>query len=314
MRAIAVSKFHAEPELVDVPTPTPAPGEVLVAVAAAGLNPFDWKVADGVLDGLAEHVFPLVMGTDFAGTIEAVGDGVTRFAVGDEVYGQASRPPVGTGTYAEYVTVPQDGPIALAPRKIPMSQAAAVPTAGMTALGIVEAAGIQEYESLLIIGAAGGVGSFLTQLASAVDVRVLAAVRGPEEQRMGSLGAAVTIDTTAQPLTERIRDEYPEGVDALVDLASGRDAFAAHARLVHAGGVALSTTGAADPQELADEDIEGVNFGMSASAKTLTRLATEIDEGRLVVPIEHEVPLDQASGAITANREGRARGKTVIRL
>ncbi|MFJ2745742.1 NADP-dependent oxidoreductase [Streptomyces sp. NPDC087440] len=312
MRAVAVSAFRAVPEAVEVPDPVAEPGRMVVKVAAAGLNPVDWLIADGLLDGVAPHVFPLVLGADFAGTVTAVGDGVTRFAVGDEVFGQVGGAALGRGSYAQYVSVSEDAPLARAPRSVPLADAAALPVAGMTAAQILEAAAVREGESLLLIGAGGGVGTYLTQLAAARDVRVLAVVRGDARQRMGSLGAAVTVDTTTQDLTAAVRDEYPDGVDALVDLVSRtKEDFAASAALVHDGGVALTSLHQEDPA-LAPKGVEAIGFEMAPSGDLLATLAEAVDAGRLKIDVEARVPLEKAPEAVAKSRSGGARGKTLI--
>lgn len=204
MRAIAVSAFRADPALVEMPKPEPEAGEVRVRIEYAALNPCDWQAAQGSLDdGLAPRVFPLVVGVDFAGRVDMIGSGGNRFRVGDQVFGRVTGPASGAGTYCDYVSVPQDSAITLVPDGLPLRTAAALPSAGMTAAEILEIAVLRGHESLLIIGAAGGVGSYLTQLASARDVRVLAAVRGDERKRMAALGATVTIDTTDRPSRRR---------------------------------------------------------------------------------------------------------------
>ncbi|MFI1583790.1 alcohol dehydrogenase catalytic domain-containing protein [Embleya sp. NPDC020630] len=128
MRAVAVPELGAEPRLVGVDVPAPAPGEVVVEVAGAGLDPVDWQMADGTPSGQVPHIFPMVLGEDFAGTATATGDGVTRFAVGDAVFGQTGKIPLGAGTYAEDVTIPADGTVA--PTSLALGDAAAVPMAG----------------------------------------------------------------------------------------------------------------------------------------------------------------------------------------
>ncbi|WP_026328576.1 NADP-dependent oxidoreductase [Streptomyces sulphureus] len=312
MRAVAVAELKAPPQLIDAPRPAPGHNEVLVKVEAAGLNPLDWRIADGMLDGTVPHEFPLIMGVDFAGRVEEAGPGVTRFAVEDAVYGQRLSSPVGSGTYAEYVVVPQDAPIAKAPDSVPLTTAAGAPTAGMTALEIIDAAGLREYESLLVVGAAGGVGTFLTQLAAAHDLRVVAATRGHDQRRMGTYGAALAIDVQEHSLAERVRDEYPDGVDALVDLASGPEEFGSNAELVRNGGVALSTLRAADKDAVYARTVEAINFAHTSTPEVLEKLAAEIDSGRVIVPITTEVPLDQAPDAVARSKAGGTRGKTVI--
>lgn len=314
MRAVAVRAFRAEPELIEVPKPEPREGEVLVKVEYAALNPFDWRAADGLLEGRVPHVFPLVMGSDFAGKVDVVGPGENRFRVGDPVFGQAGRPPVGTGTYAEYVTMPQDAAIAFVPDGLPLKTAALLPTAGMSAAQVLDAAGVRAGHSLLVIGAAGGVGSYLTQLAADRGSHVLAAVRGDEEHRMSALGAAVTLDTTTRDLHSAVRDACPDGVDALVDLVSpDPDSFTANATLVRPGGRALTTRSAADPARL-PTGVEGVDFHLKASSALLDILAEAAADGSLNAPVDAEYPLEKAPDALAQNRVGGARGKTVFVL
>lgn len=308
MRAVAVTQFQATPIVVDIPKPEPGPGEILVKVQAAGLNPVDLLIADGVIDPQAR--FPLVMGVDYAGTVAHTGSGEVGFAVGDRVFGQA--PPT-AGTLSEYVVVPADGAVALLPPSVPPDAGAALPTAGMTALQIMQRAAIKPGQSLLIVGAAGGVGSYLTQLAAANDVRVIAAVRGQLGQLMGELGAARTIDVTVHNLVETVREEYPDGVDVLVDLASGSpQAFTTGAALVADGGVALSTRGAADPERLPSY-IESINLTMEPGTDSLDELAQLVASGRLSVIVGDDVGLADAPERITALRGGGVRGKTVVR-
>jgi NADPH:quinone reductase-like Zn-dependent oxidoreductase len=307
MRAIGVREYGATPELLDVPKPAPGPGQLLVRVEAAGINPVDSIIAAGTY---GKPPLPLVMGVDFAGRVEAVGPGVARYPVGAAVFGRAD------GTYAEYVVVDEAGPVSAAPEAVELKTAAALPTAGSTALGILERAGVRGGESLLLIGAAGGVGTFLTQLASARDVRVIAVTRGDESVRMGLFGAAVTIDSTRENVADRItRDEYPEGVDVLVDLVSADPAaFAAAKRLVHDGGVAVSTRGAVSEHGTVQSGVEEVAFLVQPTADLLAALAKEVDAGTLKVSVEAEVPLEQAPQAVERLRNGGARGKTIVKL
>ncbi|MFE7352884.1 NADP-dependent oxidoreductase [Streptomyces sp. NPDC057543] len=335
MRAIAVSTFGAEPALVELPKPEPGTGEVRVRIEYAALNPCDWQAgqaARGSPDpGPAPRGFPLVVGVDFAGRVDMIGRGANRFRVGDQVFGRigdaqasvragdrvsarADGPTGRAGTYCDYVTVPQDSAITLVPAGLPLRTAAALPSAGMTAAQILETVVLRGHESLLVIGAAGGVGSCLTQLASARDVRVIGVVRGDEHQRMAALGATVTIDTTEAPLEAAVRGSCPDGVDALVDLVSATPgAFAARAALVRAGGIALTTRGVAAGATL-PADVTGIDFRLEPSPVLLDVLAAGAAEGVLRVPIDIELPLEKAPQALDRNRTGGARGKTVIAL
>ncbi|MGF1339636.1 NADP-dependent oxidoreductase [Streptomyces flavovirens] len=311
MRAIAVSAFRAEPSLMEVPKPDPAPGEVRVKVEYAGLNPLDWQTADGSLDGTVPHTFPLLVGADFAGRVDMIGGGANRFRVGDPVFGRVTAPPVGRcGAYGEYLCVAQDSPMALVPDGLPLRLAAALPCAGTAAAQILGGTSVRSGRSLLVVGAAGGVGSFLTQLAAARSVGVVAAVRGDEKRRMAALGAAATVDTTTGPdgLATAVADLYPQGVDVLVDLVSTDPAaFAAHTALVRDGGVAVTTRGVPGPPGVAL-----VDFRLAPTAELLDALAEGAARGGLQVPIDLELPLEKAPQALAQNRAGGARGKTVL--
>jgi NADPH:quinone reductase len=306
MRAVGVKDYGATPELLDVPKPAAGPGQVLVRVEAAGVNPVDAIIASGAY---GRPPLPLVMGVDFAGRVETVGEGVTRYAVGDPVFGRAD------GTYAEYVVVDETGPLSPAPDAVELKTAAALPTAGLTALGILDAAGVRGGESLLLIGAAGGVGTFLTQLASAREARVVAVTRGDESVRLGLLGAAVTIDADAADVADQVRRrEFPQGVDVLVDLVSqGPEAFEANKQLVRDGGVAVSTRGAASEHGEAHSGVKELAFLVQPSAKQLAALAGEVDGGTLRVCVDAEVPLEQAPQAVARIKHGGARGKTIVK-
>ncbi|GAA3013039.1 NADPH:quinone reductase-like Zn-dependent oxidoreductase [Streptomyces fulvorobeus] len=316
MRAIAVSAFRAEPGPVEVPKPEPAAGEVRVKIEYAALNPHDWQSPDASWSAADRPVFPLVIGVDFAGRVDMIGSGDNPFRVGDPVLGRVGTAVRRAGTYCEYVCVPQDSPIVLSPRDLAPRDAAALPSAGMAAAQLLKAAAVRPGGRLLVIGAAGGVGSCLTQLAAARDVRVIAAVRGDERTRMGALGATATIDTTvwAGALEAAVRETCPDGVDALVDLVSTDPAsFAAHAALVRRGGVALSSRGAAGPPT-APAGARCADFRLIPTAVLLSTLAKASASGALSVPIDVELPLEKAPRALAENRAGGARGKTLFVL
>ncbi|MGW3406226.1 NADP-dependent oxidoreductase [Streptomyces zhihengii] len=314
MRAVTVSAYGAEPELVQLPKPEPGEGEIVVKVEYAALNPADWRAAAGAADpSSAEAAFPLVIGTDFAGRVDVVGPGDNRFRVGDAVFGLAVGP-VRAGSYAEYVSVHQDGPVALVPGGLALRSAAALPTAGTAAAQILAISGVRPGGSLLVVGAAGGVGSRLTRLASARGIEVIAVVRGDERRRMGDLGARTTVDATAAEVTEAVRGARPEGVDGVADLVSDTaDDFARHAALARPGAVAVATRPGASPGALPG-GVEGVAYRMQPSATLLEALATAAAEGLLEVPFDAELPLEKAPDALAQNRAGGARGKTVFAL
>src|SRR5580704_331320 len=197
MRAISVNEYGAAPALTDVPDPRPQQGQVLIKVEAAGINPMDRTIADGAWKEMMPASFPLILGADLAGVVEAVGEGAGRFLPGDQVFGQLLITPLGSaGTYAERVAVTQDAPLARLPKGLEPTIAAALPTAGGTALEIVESVEPLTGKTVLMVGAAGGVGSFATQLAANAGAQVIAVAPASADDRMRDYGAAETVDRT----------------------------------------------------------------------------------------------------------------------
>ena len=256
MWAMAAADFGADLELVELPEPEAGPNEWKVRLFAASVNPFDRKVANGMLRDSAPHRFPLVPGTDGAGVVEVSGE---------RIFGTFFRRPVGGGTYAEYVTVPVGNPLAPLPDDMDPAVAAALPTAGMTALQLVEALGAAR--SVLVVGASGGVGSFAVQIARAAGKRVIPIGRG---------------------------DSLVEA-DALIDLVSAdRSSFEANARYAP---LAFNTNYvSADPAQ---------NFSMKGSREALERLASLVQAGELEVPISRRVPLRDAVDVFAGHGPGK---------
>ncbi len=312
MRAIAVKSFKSMPKMIDVPAPQPKQDEILVRLSVAGVNPFDWKVGDGMLDGQVPHTFPLVLGFDGAGRVEATGPGAKRFKVGDQVFGQFWQVPLGRGTYAEFCAVSESAPMARKPERLNMADAAALPTAGMAAFDLLEKSELKASDTVLIVGATGGVGQFLTQLASQQGVRVIATGTHKDESMLKGLGASFVVDFTAGSVGNQVRQQFPNGIEGLVDLVSDPAAFADYAKLVRGGGVALTTNYIADEQALAKSNIRGGNFMLSANSGLVERLGARAENGKLRINIEKRVPFNEAIVAIAAAKAGQARGKTVI--
>ncbi|MEU1194373.1 alcohol dehydrogenase catalytic domain-containing protein, partial [Streptomyces sp. NPDC005859] len=167
MRAVALESVPSAPVVSEVDTPRPQAGELLVKVAAASLNGIDIAAAAGYTQAFMEHRFPLVLGGDFAGTVEALGEGVDGFAVGDAVFGIVLKPYLGAGSLAQYVTVPAGHGVAQIPAGLTAGDAGALGVAGVTAQVSLEAVALAEGQTLLISGAAGGVGALAVQLDAA---------------------------------------------------------------------------------------------------------------------------------------------------
>jgi NADPH:quinone reductase-like Zn-dependent oxidoreductase len=196
MRAVTVSEYGGTPVVAEIPTPEPGAGQVLLRMRAAGMNPMDATLASGAWRP-APATFPMVLGADGAGVVERAGEGARRFSRGDELFGQLLIAPLGSaGTYAEYVAVTEEAPLARVPDGLDPVVAAALPTAGGTGLALVASLEPLAGKTVLIVGAGGGVGSFATQFAVNAGARVIASVHAAAAGRMRGYGAAETVDHT----------------------------------------------------------------------------------------------------------------------
>jgi NADPH:quinone reductase-like Zn-dependent oxidoreductase len=313
MKAVAVNEFKAIPQVMDLPEPTVKEGSIKIKLTAAGLNPFDWKTIDGIMKDHMPHVFPLIIGADGAGVVTEAGTGVTRFKTGDKVYGQMLHSPVGEGSYAEYVVIPETAAVAMAPETISLEDAAAAPTAGMTGIQLLEKAKLQSGQSVLLIGASGGVGSFTTQLANAKGIRVIATVSSATQaERLTALGAATTINYKESSLEEAVRKLYPDGVDALIDLIGNAEDFHKMTTLVKPEGYALTTQFVANKESLKAQHLHGGNFETKGSSATLDALRKVIDAGEVDIPVDRKISMEQAPAAIAESRQLKSKGKTII--
>ncbi|MEV4897319.1 NADP-dependent oxidoreductase [Nonomuraea sp. NPDC055795] len=306
MRAIAISGFGQEPELMELPKPTPGPNGVLVRLHAAGLNPVDWKIAEGEFKTPVQ-TFPKVLGIDGAGVVEAVGPAVSAFRPGDQVYGQFK------GSYAEYALA--SPVIARMPAGMIFTQAAAVPIATTTAYNMVETAKIDQGRVVLVSGATGGVGQQAVQFAANAGAKVIATATADMAEHMRGIGAAELVDHTLRPVAEQVLQLHPGGIDVVLDTVSADPAALEQlAQTVRPGGTVVTTVFSADPAALAAREITGVNLDNKASAELLVLLADLIDAGRIKVHIDDMVPLSAAATALAKNKAGRSRGKTVIEI
>jgi NADPH2:quinone reductase len=311
MRAVIVNEYGGDPVIADLSMPQPGAGQVLIKLEAAGMNPMDRTLLSGAWKP-APATFPMVLGADGAGVVEQVGEGARRFSRGDKVFGQLLIAPIGSaGTYAEYVAVAEDAPLARVPDGLDPVLAAAVPTSGGAALALMDLLEPLTGKTVLIVGAGGGIGSFATQFAANAGAHVIANVRRDAAERLRAYGAAETVDHTAVSLPNAVGQAHPEGIDALVDLASDAEAFPSLAALVRAGGTAVTTKYVADIDTLAAAGVSGINFALQASPELFERVAESLVSGRIVAPPIIRISLEEAPAALT---ETRPDGKTVITL
>jgi NADPH2:quinone reductase len=307
LRAIAIDAFGGADRLhlVDMPDPRPGPGEVLIRVAAAGVNPVDWRIREGGLAHLFPHAFPLIPGWDAAGTIAEVGPGVEGFTPAQRVFSFCRKPLIQHGTYAEFVTMSADG-VAPMPTGLSFTDAAAMPLAALTARqAMFDFAGLTAGQSVLVLGGAGGVGGYALQLARAAGAKVAATARPANHAYVADMGAELAIDY-AGDVAGAIADWAPDGVDVVLDCAGG-DALDGAYALVRRGGTLVSVVNKVDKERAAACGIRAAFRFVVPSGSQLRDLAERVRPPQIEV-----LPLAQAAAAQELSRTGRVRGKLVI--
>lgn len=311
MKAYAIDDFGQPGSVRELPDPEPGEGQVRIRVAAAALNPFDVTVTSGFMRDRMEHRFPLVPGSDASGTIDALGPGVTDRTIGDEVFGTSGKPFVGEGSLAELFVVSVDT-IASKPDAVDHRTAAGIPVAGATALTMVEVARIAQGDVVVALGATGGVGSFLVQLAAKRGATVVAVASAANADYARTLGAADAVDYAAGDVVEEIRSRYPDGITVIADMHRNGDTVVQLAELVREGGRVVSAVGSADPDALTSRGIEATNVMGRVTTDPLGTLAGMLERGELAAPELHEYPLPEAAEALEAVGSGHTRGKIVV--
>jgi NADPH2:quinone reductase len=300
MRAFTLDSFDSEPRLRDDLTePRPADNELLVRVHASSVNPVDAAIAAGMLKEMAEHDFPVTLGRDFAGTVEQTGGSVRRYQPGDEVYGFLLHPnPTIHGSWTELITVPEDNFVAVKPAGLDHSEAGAAPLAGISALAALDALAPARGETVLVIGATGGVGSFFVQLAAETGAQLIAPALPEDEGYLRELGVTELLDRDAE-LDTTVRQRHPDGVDAILDLVN----FTPRERLLKEDGRLASPLGAAG------EGAQRFNLMAQPTPHNLQRLADRIDSGSLRVHIHETYDLAHAGEALQHLTERHTQGK-----
>ena len=294
-------------KLETVPVPQPAEGQVLLRVYAAGTNPVDWAVrapapgASAAAAAPAQRAAP-PPGRDVAGVIVAIGPGVSDYKVGDKVYTALA----GGGAYAEYA-VAAAAELALKPRKFTFEQAAGIPIAGYTGLRMVEMARLKPGERVLIIGAAGGVGSTAVQAAHAAGAHVIAVASSRHDRYLQALGAQEIIDYDRQSVAATAK-----AVAVVLNTVGSENANALS--YVQPGGLVLDASGQVDEKACAAARVTCIHVARQglSNAQLLQRLTQMADEGKYSVKVEKSFPLAKTGDALSYGRTGDREGKVII--
>ncbi len=308
MKATVLEDFDSELRLRDdLSVPGPGEGQIAVRVHSSSVNPVDAAVAGGMMRDFAEYRFPVTLGRDFAGLVEAVGAGMDSFAAGEKVFGFAPAvdPDVHGGAWTG-VAVVAAGQVARMPEGVDFPSAGAAPVAALTAIAAIAALEVRADESVLIVGAAGGVGCFAVQLAKRAGAHIIAPGLPEDEGFLIDLGVDHVIPRDGDVVAQT-RELEDGGVAVLIDTVSRTpeelEVFAA----------ALAEDGrAASPVRAAGEGPGRHNIGGSAEDGALDKLGRLLADGVLHVPIQRTYPLEEAGTALSDLQAKHTQGKLAV--
>lgn len=303
MKAVQIHAYGG-PEVLqyeDVPRPQPKANEILVAVHAAGVNPVDWKIREGIV----RTTLPMIMGFDFSGVVESVGSGVTKYRPGDAVFGQLAD---GSGSYAEHALTMEQY-IARKPEGLDDIRAAALPVAGLVAWqALFDTAKLTSGQTVLIHGAAGGVGSLAVQFAKWKGARVLGTASGDHAAQVRQLGADEVIDYRKTKFEEVARD-----VDVVLDTIGGETQERSW-KVLKRGGVLVSLIQAPSAEKAAAHGVRGIIVYQKGNGEQLAAIADLVGKGKVKVNVETVLPLQEARKAQEMSKSGHSGGKIVLEV
>jgi alcohol dehydrogenase len=330
MKALAIRRYKAPVEMMELPRPEPGPGDLLVRVRAASINPLDHKIRDGAVKVLISYSFPLVLGNDLAGDVVAVGAGVTKFKVGDAIYSRLDKDRI--GAIAEYALV-RESAAAKKPARIDYVDAASLPLVALTARqALIDLARLQAGQKVLIHAGSGGVGTIAIQLAKHLGAQVATTASAKNHALVTSLGADLAIDYREHRFEEIAKEQ-----DVVFDMQGG-DTLVRSFEAVKAGGVVVTIGGRPDGKfarawglslplvlvlEFLNRKVDrlarkkGVRFEylfMHASGRELEEIGALVDAGVIKPVLDKIFPLEAAPEAISYVESGRAVGKVVVRV
>jgi NADPH:quinone reductase-like Zn-dependent oxidoreductase len=303
MKAVQI---HANggPEVLkyeDVPRPEPKANEILVRVHTAGVNPVDWKIREGVVPA----TLPMIMGFDFSGVVERVGSGVTKYRSGDAVFGQVAE---ASGSYAEYALT-MEPYIAHKPEGLDDIRAAALPVAGLVAWqALFDIAKLTVDQTVLIHGAAGGVGSFAVQFAKWKGARVLGTASGDHAAQVRQFGADEVIDYRKTKFEEVARD-----VDVVLDTVGGETQERSW-KVLKRGGILASLVQPPSAEKAAAYGVRGSIVYQKGNGEQLAEIAELVAKGKVKVNVETVLPLSEARKAQELSKTGHSGGKIVLEV
>ena len=293
-------------EVEEADIPEPKAGEVVIRVRDAGVNPIDWKIADGYLKDVMPLRFPVTLGTDVAGVVEAAGPGVKEFKRGDEVFGQAGITNGGSGSFAEYaVATPKT--LALKPNTVDFVKAASLPLAGVSALqAITEHLDVRAGQKILIHGGAGGIGSIAIQIAKNIGAEVASTCSKEDISFVRDLGADKAIDYRSQKFEEILNN-----LNAVFDTVGG-DTYERSFQVLKKGGRIVSMLESPRDDLVNQYGVTAMYQQTHVTTPRLRRLAALVDSGAIKTHVSKVYPLDATAEALRDLKEHSPKGKVAI--
>lgn len=290
--------------------PEPGEGEVLIRVKAAGVNPVDAAVARGMLKDAIPTEFPVIPGWDVAGVVEENGFAARRFKKGDEVYAYARRTTIQNGTFAEYIALPESY-LAYRPKKITMEESGGIPLVGLTVYqSIFETGNLEDGQTIVVLGASGGVGTLAIQMAKSVGATVIGVASEKNHSYMKELGADETIDYSAAHVGKSVKKVAPDGVDLVFHCSRGNSlSECMEADVLKKDGRVVSITKSKPEPEW---EVTYDYVFVEPNATQLKHIAELADDGKIKVPETQAFSLDEAGQALQEVETLHTRGKLVI--
>lgn len=308
MQAVRIHDYGGLDTLVyeEAPRPTPATGQVLIQVHAAGVNPIDWKIREGWLKEIFHYNFPLILGTDVAGIVEAVGDGVTHLQPGQPIFGVVDM--TLSGAYAEYALGLADA-IAPKPHTLNFVQSASIPIVALTAWqGLFEVGNLNAGQSVLIHAAAGGVGSFAVQFAKHHGLKVFGTASAQNLDYIRDLGVDQAIDYHTTSFEQVVHE-----VDMVFDTIGG-EVQTQSLNVLKPGGILVSTAAPPNESQAQQQGVRAVMMTVQPKATQLIEIANLIDQGLIQLPAQQIFPLQAVRQAHQLSQSGHTRGKLVLQV
>ena len=315
MKAIVIHRFGGIEtlEYTNADMPVAGEGEVLIHIKAAGVNPVDTKIREGLLQARMPNLLPVILGWDLAGIVVETGFSARRFKPGDQVYAYARRPVIHNGTYAEYIALPESY-LALKPKNISFEEAASIPLSALTAYQCLFDQGkMDKNQHVLILGASGGVGMFAIQFAKICGATVYAVAGKGREAFLKSLGADFVMDYTDGPIHDQLKSILPLGADLVYDCVGKETTNEAYLCARKRGHIVSILT---QPNEtlMKKHDVIFNYVFVEPNAPQLDTIRGWIEQEKMCVKLQKIYALKEVALAHQQIETGHTQGKIVLKM